>query len=76
MYLIIFILLYVVFILLIARSLIFFGYVPNERNHLMLLIEDYAFNNCTTNKNGMVIYRCYYQTDGVKCHSSCTIEWC
>ena len=28
-----------------------------------------------TKKNGTVIYRCkYYQTDGVKCHSSGTIQ--
>jgi hypothetical protein len=54
-----------------------FEYIPNERNNLMLVIDNYAFNKYKSNDNGTISYRCkYYQKNSVKCKSSCTIRKC
>jgi hypothetical protein len=54
-----------------------FEYIPNERNNLMLVIDNYAFNKYKSNDHGTISYRCkYYQTNSIKCKSRCTIRKC
>ena len=42
-----------------------------------VIYDNYAFNKCKPkpSDDGNISYRCvYYQTQGIKCHSSCTIK--
>ena len=71
------ILFYLVFIKIVFKMLTVFEYIPNERNNLMLIIDNYAFNQYKSNDDGTISYRCkYYQTNGIKFKSSCTISKC
>ena len=73
-------LLFVLFYLVILVILVYLGtfeYIPNQRNNPMLIYDDYAFNECKPkpSDDGNISYRCvFYQTKGIKCHSSCTIR--
>ncbi len=73
-------LLFVLFYLMILVILVQLGsfeYIPNQRNNPMLFYDNYAFNKCKPkpSDDGNISYRCvYYQTKGIKSHSSCTIK--
>ena len=57
--------------------LVGFEYVPNQKNNMMLMVDNHAFNKCKAKPtdDGNVSYRCiHYQKKGVKCHSSCIIK--
>ena len=74
---ILFLLCFYLLLFILIVKLAVFEYIPNQKNNLMLIVDDYAFNKCKSKPtdDGNISYRCeYYQKKGVKCHSSCTIK--
>ena len=71
---------FILFYLLLLSTNVFLGtfaYVPNQRMNPMLIYENYAYNKCKPkpSDDGNICDRCvYYQTKGIKCHSSCAIR--